>query len=65
MLFGQRGHRRITIDPAAASDQAIGSYAKVGFRAAGVMRQYGRGGDGRFPDGLLTDLLRGELADGR
>ena len=53
------------MDPAAASDQAIGSYAKVGFRAVGVMRQYGRGGDSRFPDGLLMDLLRGELAGGR
>ena len=64
-LLGQRGHHRIKIDPAAASDQAIGSYATVGFRAVGVMRQYGRGGDGRFPDGLLMDLLRGELADDR
>jgi hypothetical protein len=64
-LFGQRGHHRITVDPAAASDQAIGSYAKVGFRAVGVMRKYGCGGDGRFPDGLLIDLLRGELADDR
>jgi hypothetical protein len=35
------------------------------FRAAGVMRQYGRGGRGRFPDGLLMDLLRGELAGDR
>jgi hypothetical protein len=35
-LFGQRSHHRITIDPAAASDQAIGSYAKVGFRAVGA-----------------------------
>ena len=51
--------------PAAASDQAIGSYAKVGFRAAGMMRQYWRGDGGRFPDGLLMDLLRGELADDR
>jgi aminoglycoside 6'-N-acetyltransferase len=44
-VFGQRGHQRIVIDPAAASDQAIGSYAKVGFRAVGVMRhpKYGRG----------------------
>jgi aminoglycoside 6'-N-acetyltransferase len=33
----------------------------VGFRPVGVMRQYERGGDGRFHDGLLMDLLRGEL----
>jgi len=62
-LFEQRGHHRITIDPAAANDQAIRSYAKVGFRPVGVMRQYERGGDGHFHDGLLMDLLRGELAE--
>jgi hypothetical protein len=27
-----------------------------------VMRQYERGGDGQFHDGLLMDLLRDELA---
>jgi aminoglycoside 6'-N-acetyltransferase len=27
------------------------------------MRQYERGSDGRFHDGLLMDLLRDELAD--
>jgi hypothetical protein len=27
------------------------------------MRQYERGGDGHFHDGLLMDLLRGELAE--
>jgi aminoglycoside 6'-N-acetyltransferase len=61
-LFEQRGHHRITIDPAAANAQAIRSYAKVGFRPVGVMRQYERGGDGHFHDGLLMDLLRDELA---
>ena len=29
------------------------------------MRQYERGGDGRFHDGLLMDLLRDELAPTR
>ena len=61
-LFEQRGHHRITIDPAAANAQAIRCYTKVGFRPVGVMRQYERGGDGRFHDGLLMDLLREELA---
>jgi hypothetical protein len=28
-----------------------------------VIRQYERGGDGRFHDGLLMDLLRGKLAE--
>ena len=61
-LFGPRGHHRLTIDPAAANERAIRSYASVGFRPVGVMRQYERGGDGRFHDGLLMDLLRDELA---
>jgi len=43
-LFERRGHDRITIGPAAANDQAIGTYSKVGFRPVGVMRQYERGG---------------------
>jgi aminoglycoside 6'-N-acetyltransferase len=60
-LFERRGHHRITIDPAAANHRAIRSYASVGFRPVGVMRQYERGGDGRFHDGLLMDLLREEL----
>jgi aminoglycoside 6'-N-acetyltransferase len=60
-LLGPRGHHRITIDPAAANEQAIRCYAAVGFRPVGVMRQYERGPDGTFHDGLLMDLLRGEL----
>jgi aminoglycoside 6'-N-acetyltransferase len=63
-LFEQRGHHRLTIDPAAANQRAIRSYASVGFRPVGVMRQYERGNDGRFHDGLLMDLLREELAGG-
>ena len=64
-LFEQRGHHRLIIDPAAANDRAIRCYARVGFRPVGVMRQYERGGDGSFHDGLLMDLLRDELADDR
>jgi aminoglycoside 6'-N-acetyltransferase len=63
-LFTVRGHHRITIDPAAANEQAIRCYAAVGFRPVGVMRQYERGPDGEFHDGLLMDLLRGELNPG-
>ena len=40
-------------------------YTRVGFRPVGVMRQYERGPDGRFRDGLLMDLLRSELTAGR
>jgi aminoglycoside 6'-N-acetyltransferase len=57
----QRGHHRITIDPAAANERAIRCYQKLGFRPVGIMRQYERGNDGRFHDGLLMDLLRDDL----
>jgi aminoglycoside 6'-N-acetyltransferase len=60
-LYEQRGHHRITIDPAAANLQAIASYKKVGFRPVGIMRQYDRGADGVWRDGLLLDMLRDEL----
>ena len=62
-LFGERGHHRITIDPAAANEPAIRCYTKVGFRPVGIMRQYERGSDGTFHDGLLMDLLRDDLTD--
>ena len=61
-LCEQRGHHRLTIDPAAANHRAIRCYEKVGFRRVGVLRQYERGPDGRFHDGLLMDLLRPELS---
>lgn len=57
-LFAERGHHRLTIDPAAANAAAIRSYAKVGFRPVGIMRQYELGPDGVLRDGLLMDLLR-------
>jgi aminoglycoside 6'-N-acetyltransferase len=60
-LCEQRGHHRLTIDPAAANDRAIRCYEKVGFRRVGVMRRYERGPDGQFHDGLLMDLLSEEL----
>lgn len=60
-LFERRGHHRITIDPAAANQRAIRCYRKVGFHPVGIMRQYERGNDGRFHDGLLMDLLRDDL----
>jgi aminoglycoside 6'-N-acetyltransferase len=60
-LFDERGHHRITIDPAAANDRAIRCYESVGFRRVGVLRRYERGTDGTWHDGLLLDLLRDEL----
>ena len=60
-LIDERGHHRITIDPAAENAAAIRCYEKVGFRRVGVMRRYERdvGGEG-WHDGLLMELLAGE-----
>jgi aminoglycoside 6'-N-acetyltransferase len=60
-LLEERGHHRITIDPAADNAVAIRCYERVGFRPVGVMRRYERGPDGTWHDGLLMDLLHGEL----
>ena len=60
-LFADRGHHRITIDPAAHNERAIRSYRRVGFRPVGTMRRYERGPEGEWHDGLLMDLLRNEI----
>jgi aminoglycoside 6'-N-acetyltransferase len=62
-LIEERGHRRLTIDPAADNAAAIRAYEKVGFRPVGVMRSYEQGPDGTFHDGLLMELLAGELLE--
>jgi aminoglycoside 6'-N-acetyltransferase len=59
--FAERGHHRFTIDPAADNERAIRSYAAVGFRPVGVLRQAERVPDGTWRDGLLMDLLAPEL----
>ena len=61
-LIDERGHHRVTIDPAVANVRAIRAYEKVGFRRVGVLRQYERGRDGSWHDGLLMDLLASELS---
>jgi aminoglycoside 6'-N-acetyltransferase len=60
-LFAERGHHRITIDPALANERAIRTYERVGFKRVGVMRRYERGRDGEWHDGLLLDLLPEDL----
>ena len=62
-LFDERGHHRITIDPAADNARAIRAYEKVGFRRVGVLRAYELGRDGSYHDGVLLDMLREDLAD--
>lgn len=62
-LIHERGHHRLTIDPAADNTAAIRSYRKVGFKPVGIMRAYGRDyRTGGWADALLMDLLADELA---
>ncbi|MFC9279577.1 GNAT family N-acetyltransferase [Streptomyces collinus] len=60
-LVDERGYHRLVIDPAADNTAAIRCYEKVGFRPVGIVRQYERGPDGTWHDGLLMDLLAAEL----
>jgi aminoglycoside 6'-N-acetyltransferase len=60
-LLDERGHHRLTIDPALENERAIRAYRRLGFRPVGVMRNYERGPDGTWHDSLLLDLLKGEL----
>lgn len=39
------------------------SHQRVVFRKVGVMRQYERGPDGTWHDGLLIEMLRGDLRE--
>jgi aminoglycoside 6'-N-acetyltransferase len=61
-LINDRGHHRITIDPATDNAAAIRCYEKAGFKAVGVMRQSERdvGGAG-WHDSLLMELLADEM----
>jgi aminoglycoside 6'-N-acetyltransferase len=57
-LVDERGHHRLTIDPATANAAAIRAYAKAGFQPVGVMRCYERDVDGDgWHDGLLMELI--------
>lgn len=60
-LIDERGHHRLTIDPAADNARAIAAYSKLGFEPVGRMRRYQRMRDGRWVDALLMDLLAEEL----
>jgi hypothetical protein len=62
MMGGHHAVLEVPFDEQRPADRQL---CQVGFRAVGVIWQYGREGNGRFPDGLLTDLLRGELAGDR
>jgi RimJ/RimL family protein N-acetyltransferase/ketosteroid isomerase-like protein len=63
-LLDERGHHRITIDPALDNDAAIRCYAAVGFRPVGVLREYERDADGAgWHDGLMMELLASDRLD--
>ena len=65
LLIDERGHHRITIDPAADNVAAIRAYEKVGFKPVGVMREYERDHDGAsWHDGLLMELLARDVEGG-
>lgn len=56
----ERGHHRFTIDPSMLNERAIKAYEAVGFKPVGVMRK-AELVNGEWTDGLLMDLLIGEL----
>jgi aminoglycoside 6'-N-acetyltransferase len=62
-LVEHDGHHRLTIDPAADNERAIRAYEKVGFRPVGRLRQYQRFPDGTWHDGLLMELIAGDVSD--
>jgi aminoglycoside 6'-N-acetyltransferase len=62
LLVNERGHHRITIDPATDNAAAIRCYERAGFKAVGVMRQSERdvGGAG-WHDSLLMEFLADDM----
>jgi RimJ/RimL family protein N-acetyltransferase len=57
-LLEERGHHRITIDPAAANTAAIRAYEKAGFRPVGILHAAERDADGAgWHDVLLMELV--------
>ncbi|MDP9293608.1 MAG: GNAT family N-acetyltransferase [Actinomycetota bacterium] len=56
-LVEDRGHHRVTIDPAVANHAAIRCYEKAGFRPVGVMHAAWRDPGGAWRDCLLMELV--------
>jgi aminoglycoside 6'-N-acetyltransferase len=58
-LFGERGHHRLTIDPAAHNEAAIACYSRAGFEIVGRTRLSEReAATGEWHDQLLMELVR-------
>ena len=56
-LVGDRGHHRLTVDPAVVNARAIHVYEKLGFRRVGVLRRYERAENGVWRDAVLMDYV--------
>ena len=58
ILIRERGHHRVTIDPAAHNHAAIRCYEKAGFRRVGVLRLAERDSDRNgWHDALMMELV--------
>ncbi len=58
LLITERGHHRVTIDPAAHNHAAIRCYEKAGFKPVGLMRLAERDSDGKgWHDALMMELV--------
>ena len=57
LLIDERGHHRITIDPALENGAAVRSYIKAGFRPVGVCRAGWRNPQGEWRDELLMEYV--------
>jgi aminoglycoside 6'-N-acetyltransferase len=63
LLIHDRGHHRLTIDPAANNAAAIRAYEKVGFKPIGVLHQYEHDHEGdAWHDCLLMEYLASDHA---
>jgi aminoglycoside 6'-N-acetyltransferase len=57
-LVDDRGHHRVTMDPAVDNLAAVACYESLGFRPVGVMESAWRdAASGRWRDGLLMELV--------
>ena len=60
ILIRERGHHRVTIDPAAHNHAAIRCYEKAGFQSVGILRLAERDSDGNgWHDALMMELVVG------
>lgn len=58
ILIDERGHHRITIDPAAHNHAAIRCYEKAGFERVGILRLAERDSDGAgWHDSLMMEFV--------